>query len=112
MIAAPRLLAAPVTVALLVGAATVQAAEIVYNRQATVSEIAAVRVVAPEIIAQAEAAPPWQAWAADGAYGRVTVRIEAGAVCGATGMCPAYFLVDGKVVWRGMLPERANWLPR
>lgn len=85
------------------------AAEIVYNRQATTAEIAAVRTVAPEIVAQAEAAPPWQAWAADRGDGRVMVRVEAGAVCGSMVGCPAYVLVDGKVVWRGMLMERADW---
>lgn len=84
-------------VALLVGAATVQAAEIVYNRTATAAEIAAVQAIAPEMVAQAEAAPPWNAWAADGGDGRVMVRVEAGAICGSVVGCPAYVLIDGRV---------------
>lgn len=97
-------LATVAAVALLVGAVTVQAEEIVYNRTATAVEITAVRVVTPEIVAQAEAAPPWSAWAADRGDGRVMVRIENQAVCGATGWC--------EVTWRGMLGERADWPPR
>ncbi|MBF0326443.1 MAG: hypothetical protein HQL42_15425 [Alphaproteobacteria bacterium] len=69
MMAAPRILAIPVTVALLICATA----------------------------AQAEAAPPWNAWAADDGDGRVMVWIEAGAVCGSMVGCPAYVLVDGKV---------------
>lgn len=85
------------------------AAEIVYNREATAAEIAAVRQAAPEIMQQAEAMPPVSAWAADGDDGKVVVRIEAGAVCGSMIGCPAYVLADSKVRWRGMLPERADW---
>lgn len=110
--ATPRILAIPVTVALLVGATAAPAAEIVYTRTATAAEIAAIRTVASEIIAQAEAAPPVSAWAADGVDGNVAVRIEGQAVCGATGWCPAYVLADGKVTWRGMLGERPEWPPR
>jgi|GEM_PF-4879606 len=98
-----------VAATLLVGATMAQATEIVYNRQATVAEIAAIRQAAPEMMQQAEATPPVSAWEADGVDGKVMVRIEAGAVCGATGMCPAYVLADGKVTWRGMLSERADW---
>lgn len=88
------------------------AAEIVYTRTATVTEIAAIREVAAEMVAQAEATPPVSAWAADGVDGKVMVRIEAGAVCGSMVGCPAYVLADGKVTWRGMLMERVDWPPR
>ncbi|KAF0225725.1 MAG: hypothetical protein FD176_172 [Rhodospirillaceae bacterium] len=90
-------------------ATSAQAAEIVYNREATATEVEALRRAAPEVMRELEALPPWQAWAADGADGRVAVRIESQAVCGATGWCHAYVLAKGKVVWRGMLAERADW---
>jgi hypothetical protein len=85
------------------------AAEISYTRQATPAEVAAIRKAVPDLIKQAESMPPWTAWAADGPDGKVAVRIEGQAVCGSMVGCPAFVIVKGKVTWRGMQGETADW---
>lgn len=85
------------------------AAEVNYTRTATPAEVSAVRKAAPDLMKQAEAMPPVTFWAADGPGGKVVVRIEGQAVCGSMIGCPAFVIQGGRVAWRGMLPETADW---
>lgn len=101
------------TVAALILAATpAMAAEISYTRTATPAEVSAIRKAAPDLMKQAEAMPPVTFWAADGLGGKVVVRIEGQAICGSMVGCPAFVIAGGKVTWRGMLPETADWPQR
>lgn len=97
---------------LILVATPAMAAEISYTRTATPAEVSAIRKAAPDIMKEAESMPPVTAWAADGLGGKVVIRIEGQAVCGSMVGCPAFVIQGGRVTWRGMLPEVAEWPQR